>query len=126
MSSRPKAAADRVAKWDRRYTADHVKNIIENEKSVMLNNNNASTADLVLHETLTKQVLNTEGVSVSSIADYLAFSREVWAKRRRFAGATLALEVATMIAKWVARGLSPSVLETIRYQVYDISAPVGP
>ena len=125
-SSRPKTAADRVAKWDRRYTADHVKNIIETEKPIMLQNNTASTDDLVYHETLTKQTLNAQGVSVNDVVDYLSFSRQVWAKRRRYAGETLNLEVATTLGKWAARGLSQSVLEAIRSEVYNIPAPVGP
>jgi len=122
-TSRQKSAADRVAKWDKRYTAEGVKSIIEAEKPVFLQNNTASTADLVQHETMTKQVLNQEGVSVAEIPDYLSFSREVWAKRRRYAGETLAIEVATILGKWVARKLAQSILETIRSQVYNIPAP---
>jgi len=126
MSSRQISAAERVAKWDRRYTGDHVKAIIDAEKSIMLTNNTASTEDLVFYETLTKQCLNAQGVSVAEAADYLAFSRQVWAKRRRYSGDMLVNEVGNVLALWVARGLTLSVLEAIRNEVYAIPAPAGP
>lgn len=127
MSSRQLSAADRVAKWDKRYTADHVSSIISTEKAKFLENNTASTADMVHYETLTQGVLNEQGVPIIDRPDYLSFSREVWAKRRRFAGEALANEVATLISKWVSRTLQQSVLEIIRTQVYNISAPTpGP
>ena len=126
MSSRQISAAERVAKWDRRYTSDHVKSIIDAEKSIFLQNNTASTDDLVYYELLTKQCLNAQGISVADASDYLAFSREVWAKKRRYAGETLNIEVAVCLAKWVARGRTMSVLEAIRDEVYNIPAPSGP
>jgi len=124
MSSRQLSASDRVAKWDKRFTAEHVSAIITAEKAKFLENNTASTADLVHYETLTQGVLNQEGVPIIDRPDYLSFSREVWAKRRRFAGEALAIEVATLLGKWVSRTLQQSVLETIRTQVYNISPPV--
>ena len=126
MSSRQISAAERVAKWDRRYTGDHVKSIIDAEKQIMLTNNTGSTEDLVFYETLTKQCLNAQGVSVASAADYLAFSRQVWAKKRRYAGDMLVNEVANLLALWVSRGMTMSVLEAIRNEVYTIPAPAAP
>lgn len=126
-SSRIRSASDRVAKWDKRFTAEHVSNIITTEKATFLQNNTASTSDLVHYETLTQEVLNIQGVPVIDRPDYLSFSREVWAKRRRMAGEALAAEVAVLVAKWTARTLQQSVLEAIRSQVYNVSAPTpGP
>ena len=123
MSSRPTTAAERVAKWDRRYTGDHVKSIIDTDKPIMLENNTASTNDLVYYETLTKQVLNEEGVSVAEVADYLSYGRQLWKMKRRYAGETLSLEAAIVTGKWVARGLTQTILENIRSQVFSISPP---
>ncbi|MFO7639376.1 MAG: hypothetical protein R6X14_08830 [bacterium] len=75
----------------------------------------------------TKQVLAGDGVSSVRYAGYCSFAGELDKARRKLgAGDALALEAATLIAKWVARGLDQSVLEKVRYQVFDISAPVGP
>ena len=126
MSSRQISASERVAKWNRRYTGDHVKAVIDEDKSIMLTNNTASTEDLVYYEVLTKQCLNAQGVSVADAADYLAFSRQVWAKKRRYTGDMLVNEVGNVLALWVARGMSLSVLEAIRSEVYTIPAPAGP
>jgi uncharacterized protein YdiU (UPF0061 family) len=41
-------------------------------------------------------------------------------------GESAAQEAATLIAKWKARGLTQAVLETVRTQVFNIGAAVGP
>ncbi|HDQ99001.1 MAG TPA: hypothetical protein ENN51_01750 [candidate division WOR-3 bacterium] len=80
-----------------------------------------------LYLAATKQVLAGEGVSAILYAGYCAFAGEMDRARRKLgAGQGLALEAATLVAKWVARGLSQSVLEKVRLQVFDVSAPVGP
>ncbi|HDQ99000.1 MAG TPA: hypothetical protein ENN51_01745 [candidate division WOR-3 bacterium] len=77
-------------------------------------------------ETDVRAVLNGEGVSTALYPFYLAYGRELWKLTNRVNGASAALEAATLAAKWTARGLSPSVLEKVRHQVFSISAPVGP
>ena len=75
----------------------------------------------------TKQMLAAEGVSSIQYGAYCAFAGELDKARRSLGnGSALAFEAATLIAKWVARGLSPSTLQKIRLHVFDISAPVGP
>jgi len=69
------------------------------------------------------QVLNSEGVSIIQYPFYLAFGGEMGSLKGRIAGEGYATEAATLIAKWVSRGLSQSVLEAIRSQVFDIGAP---
>ena len=74
-----------------------------------------------------EQYLDSQGVSIITYPFYLAFGREMWRlKRMNLSGESLALEAATLIGKWQARGLSQSVCETIRTQVFDISAPACP
>jgi hypothetical protein len=36
------------------------------------------------------------------------------------------LEAATLMAKWVARGLTQSLLQAIRTDVFNIAAPIAP
>lgn len=66
--------------------------------------------------------------SVSSIvrSGYQAFSGQVYGLQVRMSGNALAMEVAVILAKWVARGLEQAVLEAIRDDVFGIPAPVGP
>ena len=77
--------------------------------------------------TQTKQVLAAIGVSSITYGPYCAFAGEVAAAREKLGnGEALAIEVATLVAKWVARGLTLAVLEAIRTGVFNIGAPVGP
>lgn len=77
--------------------------------------------------TQTKQVLVGEGVSSILYGAYCAFAGEVAASREKLGGGeALAVEIALCVAKWTARGCSQAVLETIRTQVFNIGAPVGP
>ncbi len=58
---------------------------------------------------------------------YPNFGRGVWSLQQKGAsGVTLQKECAVLIAKWLLRGLSLSVLEAIRSDVFNVSAPVGP
>ena len=50
-------------------------------------------------------------------------TEEVGQRRTNVSGEGLATEAATLIGKWVARGLSQSMLEAIRTQVFNVSAP---
>ena len=52
--------------------------------------------------------------------------REMWKLANRVSGESAALEAAILIGKWVARGLSLPVLEAIRTNVFNVSAPAGP
>ena len=77
--------------------------------------------------TLTKQLLAAIGVSSILYGPYCAFAGEVAAARDKLGGGeSLAIEVATLIAKWTSRGCSGTVLEAIRTQVFNIVAPAGP
>ncbi|HUW10554.1 MAG TPA: hypothetical protein VM537_12555 [Anaerolineae bacterium] len=88
----------------------------------------AKTPGLVAMETMTKQVLDDAGVSTIQYPFYLAFAREVYRKQstQEISGESLALWTATMLAKWVARGLGSPVLTLIRNDVFTIAAPLAP
>ena len=73
-------------------------------------------------ETEVKQTLDAEGVSIIQYPFYISFARELHSyKARQFSGESLAMIAnLTLIPKWVARGLTQSVLEAIRSQNFDI------
>ena len=74
-----------------------------------------------------KGILSGEGVSSILYLGYYGFAYQVAATLGNTgAGESGAVAVAVLLAKWAARGLSQSVLETIRTQVFNIGAPVGP
>ena len=80
-----------------------------------------------LYLTATKQILAADGISNIQYTAYCAFAGEMDRARRKLgAGNALALEAANLVGKWVARGLSPSTLEKVRFQVFDVSGPVIP
>ena len=116
----------RAEKWNRRYDADHIKNIIDNEKSVFYEHVQVKFQMLADMEGAVKQVLNMEGISVANTASFLAFSRQLWKADQTYKGDTLAREAALLISKWSGRGLTQSVLEKIRSQVFNVPAPAGP
>ena len=131
----PPDGTARWAKWRARFQRDtdgtlpqgstpHVARLLDDP--AVAARVQAAFEGLYATDTDVRAVLNSEGVSMTLYAYYLAFGRELWKLTNRVNGQSAALEAATLVAKWTARGLSPSVLATIRHQVFSISAPVGP
>jgi hypothetical protein len=122
-----KGAIYRNQKYDAKYTPA---NLIR-DLTVQLPNMTARfavvTPNLVASETAVKQVLDGAGVPTIQYPFYLCFGRELFAlQRREISGESLALEAATLIAKWVARGLTQAVLQAVRTDVFSIAAPIAP
>jgi hypothetical protein len=114
----------RVANWDTKYNLDRVKAILEEKRPTMLERVNAVFPSLTSMETQVKQVLDTEGVPTIDYPFYLGYGRELWKlTQREISGTSMQLEALVLLNKWVARGLTQSVLEAIRLQVFNISAP---
>lgn len=131
----PPDGSVRWAKWRARFQRDtdgslpqgstgHVARLLEDP--AVAARIQASFDGIHAVEVDVRAVLNADGVSTIQYPFYLSYGRELWKLTNRVNGASAALEAATLMAKWVARGLSPSVLEKIRHQVFSISAPVGP
>ncbi len=119
--------AQRIAKWNAKFNTERIKGVLDDMRDRMYANVQAVFPMLCAMELQVKQVLDGQGVVITSYPFYLAFAREVWSlKRKEVSGESLAIEVATLLGKWVSRGYSQSVLEAIRTQVFDVSAPVGP
>ena len=76
---------------------------------------------------LGSQVCDGAGASVIQIPFYLCFGREMWSLiRKELSGEAMAKEAALLIAKWKARGLTEAVLQGIRTDVFNVSAPIAP
>jgi len=117
---------DRTAKWNLKYDPDRIQAITTAGKPTYLEHASSVFNDIYAMEIAVKQVLNSVGVSVAAVADYLCFGREMWSKCKTHAGETMKIEAAVLIAKWVARGLTLSVLESIRTDVFNVGPPSGP
>jgi len=93
----------------------------------MLQNVAAVVPLIAAMELQVKQVCDGAGVPTIQYPFYLCFGREMWSlSRREISGESLAIEAATLIAKWKARGLTEALLQAIRTDVFNISAPLRP
>jgi hypothetical protein len=119
--------AKRIANWNVKYNTERIKATLDELRPAMLANVTAVYPMITAMELQVKQVCDGAGVSVIEIPFYLNFGREMWAlSRKEISGETLAIEAATLIAKWKARGLTEAVLQGIRTDVFNVSAPITP
>jgi hypothetical protein len=117
----------RVENWDEKYNLERINAILTGKRPKMLQHVTNVQSLLAAMELQVKQVCDGAGVPTIAIPYYLCFGREMWKLiRADISGETLALEAAVLIAKWVARGLTQSVLQAIRTDVFNVSAPVAP
>jgi hypothetical protein len=117
--------AKRVANWDQKYNLERINAILTEKRPSMLQNMSALAPQMAAMELQVKQVCDGAGATVIQIPFYLCFGRELWSLRRsELSGEAMAKEAATMIAKWKTRGLVEAVLQGIRTDVFDISAPI--
>jgi len=117
----------RIAKWNAKYDTERIKATLDVMRPTMLANVTAVFPMITAMELQVKQVCDSAGVPTINYPFYLNFGREIWAlTRKEVSGESLALETATLIAKWVARGLTQSVLQAIRTDVFNVSAPIAP
>lgn len=118
----------RIAKWNAKFNTERIKGSLDDLRPKMLENVNAVFPALTSMETQVKQVLDVEGVPTVDYPSYLNYGRELWKlTRQEISGTSMQMEALVLLNKWVARGKTQSVLEAIRLQVFNISAPtVGP
>jgi hypothetical protein len=119
--------AKRIAKWNAKYNTERIKATLDDMRPAMLASVTAVYPMITAMELQVKQVCDGVGVPTIQYPFYLNFGRELWAlSRKEVSGESLALEAATLISKWVARGLTQSLLESIRTDVFNVAAPVTP
>ncbi len=117
----------RIRKYNAKYSAANLTRDLAVKLPDMTTRYSAATTAGVAMETQVKQVLDGAGVPTIQYPFYLCFGRELWAlQRREVSGESLAIEAAVLIAKWVARGLTESVLVSIRGGTFSIGAPIAP
>ena len=117
----------RIENWNEKYNLERVNAILVEKRPKMLEHVSAVYVSLASMESQVKQTIDAAGVSTIQYPFYLCFGREMWSKsRKEMSGESLALEAATLIAKWVARGLTQSVLQAIRTDVFNVAAPIAP
>ena len=117
----------RIANWDEKYNLERVNAILTEKRPTMLQNMSAVVPLMTAMELQVKQTCDAAGVTTIQYPFYLCFGREMWALTRKdISGESMALEAATLVAKWVSRGLTQSALQAIRSQVFNVPAPVAP
>ena len=117
----------RIANWNVKYNTERIKATLDDKRPAMLANVTAVFPMITAMELQVKQVCDGAGVPTIQYPFYLNFGREIWAlTRKEVSGESLAQEAAILIAKWVARGLTQSLLQAIRTDVFNVSAPIAP
>jgi hypothetical protein len=117
----------RIDNWNTKYNLERVNAILTEKRPKMLQNVSSAVPLIAAMELQVKQVCDGAGVPTIQYPFYLCFGREMWALTRKdISGESLALEGAVLIGKWVARGLTQSLLESIRTDVFNVAAPVAP
>ena len=124
----PNDPVKRIAKWNAKFNTERVKATLDDLLPGMKSHVEAQFVSISSMEGQVKQTLDAVGVSVIQYPFYLDFGRELWHMTHQveMSGESAAQEAAVLIAKWVARGLTQSVLEAVRTDVFSIGAPVGP
>jgi hypothetical protein len=117
----------RIANWNVKYNTERIEATLDEKRPTMLANVSAVFPMIAAMELQVKQVCDGAGVPTIQYPFYLNFGRELWAlTRREVSGESLAIEAATLIAKWTARGLTQAVLQSIRTDVFNVVAPSAP
>lgn len=117
----------RIANWDEKYNLERVNAILTEKRPSMLEHQSSVIPQITAMELQVKQVCDGAGVPTIQYPFYLCFGREMWSMTRKdISGESAAQAAATLIAKWVSRGLSAPVLQAIRTDVFNVAAPVAP
>jgi len=119
--------ARRIENWDAKFDTAAIKATLDKKRPKMLEHVSSVVPLMTAMELQVKQTCDAAGVPTIQYPFYLCFGREIWALTRKdISGESLAKEAATLIAKWVARGLTQSVLQAIRTDVFNVGAPAAP
>jgi hypothetical protein len=124
----PNDPTKRIAKWDIKYDTTRIKATLDAMRPSMLAHVQSQFVSIASMENQVKQTLDAAGVSVIQYPFYLCFGREMWhmTHQNEMSGESAAQEAAILITKWTARGLTSSVLQAIRTQVFNVGAPIAP
>jgi hypothetical protein len=115
-----KTPDERLAQWERRYDPARICELMTAEKPVMSARAREAFQKQYEMEVSVKQVLGAVGVSVSDVANYLCFGRQVSKADRRHNGGVTDIEAQVLLSKWSSRGLDPAVLRRILVETFHI------
>jgi len=119
--------AKRIENWDAKFDTTAIRATLDKKRAKMLEHVSAVQPMIAAMELQVKQVCDGAGVKTIQLPFYLCFGREMWKlSRADISGETLAIEAATLVAKWKSRGLTEAVLQGIRTDVFNVAAPIGP
>jgi hypothetical protein len=117
----------RIENWNVGYNTERIKEILDIKRPKMYEHVQARFVSIANMEMQVKQVCDGSAVATIMYPYYLNFGREMWSLQQKdISGDSLAAEAQVLITKWVARGLVQAVLQDIRTQVFNVSAPVAP
>ena len=117
----------RIDNWNTKYNLERVNAILTEKRPTMLQNMGAVAPLIAAMELQVKQVCDGAGVPTIQYPFYLCFGREMWSLTRKdISGESLAKEAKVLVDKWTARGLTSAVLQGIRTDVFNVSAPIAP
>ncbi|MGQ9707537.1 MAG: hypothetical protein ACUVUR_01510 [bacterium] len=115
----------RMERWRLKTDPDKVCDRLKGLRAAMERRQELQQIFLVEIETRAKQVLDSADVPTILYPFYLNFAREIYSRRMRFSGTSLAREVEVLLIKWVARTLNREVLERIRDEAFAVPEPEG-
>ena len=111
--------------WSLKLVPVRIKEDFTAKKARMLSSLQAAFTALAIMQDQVLAVLAGYDLSTTDYVKYRAFANSVWKKQQRFGGGLgLVNEVSFLVAKWTARGCTEAVLNQIRDDVFNISAPV--
>jgi hypothetical protein len=114
----------RLSRYENRHNPVRVADLLAVKRAEMVRTYGeyARTATQV-----SRALCDGSGVPTIQYPFYLCFGREMWSKcRKEMSGESSAQEAAVLIAKWVGRDLTQSVLQAIRSEVFNVPAPIAP
>lgn len=124
----------RFEKWYLRFASPESQSVapvmsrlMEAPDGVMVAGVRHAFSEMVRIEGETRERLCVCGLgSTLLVGMYLNFARQLWKLTERFSGELANAQCDIILSKWVASGLTQSVLEDIRDNVFGLAAPAGP
>jgi len=117
--------ATRIENYSAKVIPQRVMEDFTTKKPDMITQETAVFHQLEDVEAHVRGILGGEtGVSVIQYPFYQAFAKEVWKVHMHYGGGnTVINEVALLVEKWKARGLTEATLNKVRDEVFGIPAP---
>jgi len=125
---------DRLAKYKAKVrvfqgtgaSPDYTAPVVQHMLNEMYRKAQVAFNEQATYGTMVSSYLGVSGISVVGRGGYQAFASQMYRLTRTQTGESLRMEVAAILAAWVARGLVQGILEGIRSDIFGVSAPTPP